>query len=145
MFNIKQYAKAFAIAGLAALGFTACQDDFDAPNLGVPVAKNEPNITLADLKAEFWQEGSTNYATLVQPRADGSHYIVHGRGISSDEAGNVFKSVIIDDGTAALPFSVDRYNLYQDYHRGQEVVVDLTNMYIGMYKSIRTCKINLLF
>lgn len=133
MFNIKHYTKALAAAFALSLGFTACQDDFDDPSFNAPVASIQPNITLAELKAEFWQEGQSNYATLVEPRADGSHYIVHGTVVSSDEAGNVFKSLIIDDGTAALPFSIDRYNLYQNYRRGQEIVVDLTGMYIGMY------------
>lgn len=133
MFNIKQYAKVLALAAIAAGGFTSCQDDFDDPAVDVPVAKNQPNITLAELKAEFWQEGQANYATKIEPREDGSHYIVHGTVISSDEAGNVFKNLVIDDGTAALPFSIDRYNLYQNYRRGQELVIDLTGMYIGMY------------
>ncbi|MDE6109251.1 MAG: hypothetical protein K2F72_03070, partial [Muribaculaceae bacterium] len=132
MYSIKNITKAFAIAAAAALGFTACQDDFDTPNLPVPVATIEANITIADLKAEFWQE-ETNYATTIAARPDGSHYIIKGRVVSSDEAGNVFKSLVIDDGTAALPFSINRYNLYLDYRRGQEVVVDLTGMDIGKY------------
>ena len=100
MFNIKQYAKVLALAAIAAGGFTSCQDDFDDPAVDVPVAKNQPNITLAELKAEFWQEGQANYATKIEPREDGSHYIVHGTVISSDEAGHVFKNLVIDDGTA---------------------------------------------
>ncbi|MDE6136115.1 MAG: hypothetical protein K2F97_01420, partial [Muribaculaceae bacterium] len=46
---------------------------------------------------------------------------------------NVCKSLVIDDGTAALPFSINRYNLYLNYRVGQEIVIDLTGMDIGKY------------
>ena len=153
MNKIKSYAKAFAVAAVAAMGFTACQDDFDTPNLPVPEATKQANYTLAQVKALYWQE-ETNYAHTVtewgalqehkvdsaaalntgMPRlAAGEHIIVKGRVVSSDEAGNVFKSLVIDDGTAALPFSVNRHNLYLNYRVGQEIVVDLTGMDIGKY------------
>jgi len=133
MKSLKKYLLGAAALCVAALGFTACQDDFDNPNIAVPVAKNQPTITIAELKKEFWQEGVSNYAVTVPEREDGSHYIVHGRVVSSDEGGNVFKNLVIDDGTAALPFSINSYNLYLKYRRGQEIVVDLTGMDIGMY------------
>ena len=153
MYNIKSYAKALAVAAVASLGFTACQDDFDDMNVPVPEATIEANYTLAQLKALYWQEDA-NYAytigewgelqshkvdsaaaagTTLPALDNGKHIIVKGRVVSSDEAGNVFKSLIIDDGTAALPFSINRYNLYLNYRRGQEVVVDLTGMDIGKY------------
>ena len=53
MNNIKSYIKALAIAAAATLGFSACQDDFDDPNLPVPEAKNKPTISIAELKALY--------------------------------------------------------------------------------------------
>ncbi len=150
MNNIKSYIKALAIAAAATLGFSACQDDFDDPNLPVPEAKNKPTISIAELKALYWQE-DPNYAITVAPWSseladkaaqagvnlsldEGQHLIVSGVVLSSDEAGNVFKNLVIFDGTAALPLSINSYNLYLKYRRGQEIVLDLTGMDIGKYK-----------
>lgn len=149
MNNIKSYIKALAIAAAATLGFSACQDDFDDPNLPVPEAKNKPTISIAELKALYWQE-DPNYAITVAPWSseladkaaqagvnlsldEGQHLIVSGVVLSSDEAGNVFKNLVIFDGTAALPLSINSYNLYLKYRRGQEIVLDLTGMDIGKY------------
>ena len=51
MKGIKSYALAFAAMIAAALGFSACQDHFDDPDLNrVPVATMEPNATIAEIK-----------------------------------------------------------------------------------------------
>ena len=81
---------------LLTAGFSACQDDIDAPFVEVPVAANQANTTIAELKAAFWQDAS-NYADSVRTKPDGSHYIIKGRVISSDEQSNVFKNISIQD------------------------------------------------
>jgi hypothetical protein len=129
------------ILGLSALlgaaGFlSSCQDDFDNINTQAPSASLTANTTIAEVKARYWDD-ATNYATKIEANEDGSHVIVKGRVISSDEASNVFKSLVIQDETAALAFSINSYNLYLKYRRGQEIVVDLTDMYIGKYNGLQ--------
>ena len=123
------------IATVAAMTMTGCQDDFDSKEVPVPVASQTPNTTIAELKDAFWQD-PVNYCTLIGTKEDGEHYIIHGTVISSDEAGNIFKCLYIRDESAALPMSINRYNLYIDYRIGQEVVIDLTGMYIGKYNGM---------
>jgi len=135
MKNLKKYLVWFAAAAFAITGLTACQDDVDAPDVDVPVAKDQPNTTILELKKAYWND-ATNYADTIGTRPDGSHYIIHGRVISSDEAGNVFKSLVIQDETAAMAFSINSYNLYLKYRRGQEIVLDVTGMYIGKYNGL---------
>lgn len=101
MNKIKSYIFAIAAAAAVVTGLSACQDDVDAPAVDSPQAASVPNTTLAELKELFWDE-ATNYADTIGTREDGSHYVIHGRVISSDEEGNVFKSLIIQDETAAL-------------------------------------------
>lgn len=128
------------LSGVMALtllgGFASCQDDIDAPEPTVPVAANKANTTIFDLKKEFWDD-ATNYIKEIGTKPDGSHYIVAGRVITSDEGGNIFKSITIQDETAALTFSVNTYNLFLNYRIGQELVVDLTGMYIGKYNGLQ--------
>ncbi|MDE6542214.1 MAG: hypothetical protein K2L74_09395, partial [Muribaculaceae bacterium] len=64
MNNIKSYIKGTALAAVAALGFSACQDDFGDVNVPVPVATMEANYTLAQVKALYWQDDA-NYAQTV--------------------------------------------------------------------------------
>lgn len=125
-----------AVAALG--GFTSCQDDIDAPEFSPegPVATWKANTTIFDLKREFWDD-ATNYATKIGTKDDGSHYIVAGRVITTDEPGNVFKSITIQDETAALTFSVNTYNLFLNYRIGQEIVVDLTGLNIGKYNGLQ--------
>lgn len=133
--NLKHLLRDIALLGVAlasTAGLTGCKDDFDTPPVNVPVATMQPNSTIAQVKADLWDD-ATNYAVLVPQKADGSDYIVHGRVISSDASGNIYKSLVIQDETGALPFSVNQNSMYNTYRIGQEIVVNLTGAYIGKY------------
>lgn len=137
MKNIKSYIKSVALMTTVAAALTACQDDIDAPGVNVPVPNVEPNTTILELKETFWDE-ATNYAKTIEDPDDPSHrYVIHGRVISSDEEGNVFKSLVIQDETAAMAFSIDSYNLYLKYRVGQDIVLDVTGMDIGKYAGLQ--------
>ncbi len=123
------------MAFTALLGFSACQDDFGDPHMSAPVAINKPNTTIAELKDSLWQDAN-NYCEKIGTKGDGSHYIISGRVISSDYDGNIFKCLYIQDETGALPMSINQYNLYLTHRRGQEVVIDLTDMYAGKYNGM---------
>ena len=129
----KSLLAAAAVCGAA--GLSGCQDSFDDWALQAPVASEKANISILDFKQEFWSD-SLNYCREIPARADGSHYIVSGRVVSSDEQGNVFKSLYIQDETAALPISINQYSLYIANRVGQEIVLDLTGMYAGKYRGM---------
>lgn len=136
MKTIRQHIAALACITALWGGFSACQDDVDAPGVDVPEAGLEPNTTILELKEKFWDD-ATNYAKTIEDPDDASkRFIIHGRVISSDEEGNVFKSLIIQDETAAMAFSIDSYNLYLNYRVGQEIVLDVTGMDIGKYAGL---------
>ncbi|MDE6464340.1 MAG: hypothetical protein K2L16_06885, partial [Muribaculaceae bacterium] len=137
MKTIKSYILGLAALAACAVALPACQDDVDAPAVDIPVAASTPNMTIAELKEMFWSEDN-NYADTIRNVDDPSQrFIIHGRVISSDEEGNVFKSLIIQDETAAMAFSIDSYNLYLHYRRGQEIVMDVTDMFIGKYAGLQ--------
>lgn len=132
---LKSYLAWVAVTLAVAGATTACQDDIDDPIIDAPVAKDQPNTSILELKTKYWND-ATNYIDTIGTRDDGSHYVISGRVVSSDEAGNVFKSLVIQDGTAALSLSINSYNLYLKYRRGQEIVLDVTGMYIGKYNGL---------
>lgn len=145
-----KYAAMFAATiGLGSV-LTSCQDDFDEePVAGVieePVATLQPNISILDFKKACWKDdnnyilGMENVETApfepLGTKEDGSHYIIAGRVVSSDEESNVYKSLVIQDETAAIAISINRYNLYQNYRVGQEIVIDVTGMFVGKYNGL---------
>ncbi len=125
---------------LASFGLTSCQDDFDAPAIQVPEAANEANVTIMQLKEAFWQD-AYNYAETVGDLSEitgdeadaGKHVYIKGVVTSSDEPGNIFKSLYLQDATGSIKLSINSYNLYLSYRRGQEIVLDATGMFIGKY------------
>lgn len=117
---------------LASTGIMSCDDDFERIPVQIPEATWEANTTIADLKINNWSD-DRNYANEIGLTADGEHIIIKGRVISSDETGNIYKNFVIDDGTAALTISVNMNDIYQNYLRGQEVVIDVTGLHIGKY------------
>ena len=134
-------------AAAIALGscFTSCQDDFEAPAPWAPVASVEANTTIAEVKEWLWRNDD-NYCDTIFSRSyylnetdnpwGGEEIVIAGRVISSDYAGNCFKYIILQDETGALSFSINSYNLYLEYRRGQEVVVKLTGLFAGKYSGL---------
>lgn len=121
---------------MASAGLASCdyEKDFVQAPLEdfIPHATIRPNTTAEELKTAFNQDVNF-YNVPIGTRADGSHYIVKGRVVSSDETGNIFKKLVIEDETGGLIFSIDAKNLYETYLYGQEIVVDVTGMYYGNY------------
>lgn len=96
----------------------------------------EANTTIAELKAAYWQDAA-NYYETVGKNADGSDIIVKGRVVSSDATGNIYKSLVIQDATGALAFSINQTGLNNNYRVGQEVVVNLTDLGFGKYAALQ--------
>jgi hypothetical protein len=136
MNKIKSIIGLMAALVLTCGSMTSCQDDIDAPGMNVPVATLKPNTSIADVKSEYWQDGN-NYIATIGTKENGDHIIIAGRVISSDRSGNIYKSLVIQDATAALSISLNSTNLYNEYRIGQEIVLDLTGMYIGKYASLQ--------
>lgn len=127
------YFSALILGAIGTTALSSCDNDWEYPPMVVPEATIEANTTIAEIKAEFFQAGQSNYATLVGTKQDGSHYIIEGYVSTSDESGNYFKQLVIEDETGAIQLDVDAYDLYLSYQPGQKIVLDVTGLYIGGY------------
>lgn len=124
-----------AFAATASLfGLSSCQADMETPELKVPVATMVPNTTISDFKTAF---ADTTVLCPLKDEASKTPYIIHGRIISSDASGNIYKSIIIQDETAAITLSVNQSSTYAEYRLGQEIVVNATGLYIGYYNGLQ--------
>lgn len=139
MKNFKTY---ISLLFAATLSLTACQDDFDAPGMATPEsswlgdADNYELKSIIDVKTEYWEDAD-NYYKTIQPTEEGKNVLVKGRVISSDAAGNIYKSLVIQDETGALAMSINANSMCNQYRRGQEIVVNLTGMTIGKYAGLQ--------
>ena len=131
---MKPYIKFLGALALGA-SMAACNDDFETPPMIVPEATIKANTDIAAFKAEYWQS-DRNYCSEVAAKAGGEDVIISGTVISSDSTGNVFKSIVIYDGSAALAIGINAYDLYQSYQYGQQVVVNCTGLKVGGYNGL---------
>lgn len=123
---------------LAGAGLTGCQNSYDAPELETPVATLKSNTTLLEFK-EMMNEALTAAGVdglEVPTYENGDHYIIKGRVVSSDASGNIYQSLAIQDGTAALNLSIREGSMWTNYRIGQEVVIDATGLYMGSYNGL---------
>ena len=121
----------FGMGVVLAAGLASCQDDYDAPGLDIPKASLEANISIADFKAKFKDELAVQ--TPYFDEATKTPYVIKGRVISSDASGNIYKSLVIQDETSAMPFSINQGSLSGFYRLGQEIVVNATDLWFGKY------------
>lgn len=89
------------IALLALCGLSCgCRDRFDVPD--TPADAPAANITIASLHAFL-------HAETVVVREE---LTVGGTVVSSDEAGNFYRTLVLDDGTGGAELRIAEYNLY---------------------------------
>ncbi len=130
-FDMKKFFSYLPILLLGfGLLFSGCIDDkFDEP----PIDGEDPDITanatVADILA-LWQPGN-----IVEITDD---LIFDAIVISSDEAGNVYKTLVMEDETAGIRLSINATGLYNDFPQFRHVFVKAKGLYIGDYHGLPT-------
>lgn len=127
-----------ALAAIAMVtGFSACDEDPELAPVTAPVSpiRNEVNTSILDLKTQYWNT-ERNFADTVGLTPEGKHVVIAGRVISCDSTGNIYKSLVIQDATAALAISLDTTKIYNYFPVGEEVVIDMTGQFLGKYNGL---------
>ena len=108
------------IALLALCGLSCgCRDRFDVPY--TPADAPAANITIASLHAFL-------HAETVVVREE---LTVGGTVVSSDEAGNFYRTLVLDDGTGGAELRIAEYNLYTICPPGCRLTVSLRGCALG--------------
>lgn len=138
---------------LGLVAFVSCveDDDFDVPNTTViePVFNNgESIIPISSVAGDLAQEqgnGSLDYSdddTLYTFPADGADILVEGYVISSDEGGNYFEELILqnvpENPTIGIRVLVDVNPLFIRYEVGRKVYVKLNGLVAGISNGVLT-------
>ena len=100
-------------------------DDTKTVKLGEPVSPLEADFEENPGNLKFWEEAAG--------------YYIKGKVISSDSQGNIYKSLYIDDGTAAIELKLcgtlyTTFDVDLDTFKSMWVYVKLKDFYLGNYR-----------
>lgn len=113
---------------IASLALFACERDYDAPLLTEPEYTGPAaNITISELRTQ------NAAATTDVPIIIAQSQILKATITSSDEAGNIYKNIYIQDETGAIGVRVDQNNIYTKYPVGQTIYIDLEGLCVSVY------------
>lgn len=124
--NIRNIIIIFA----AAFFFMGCNNweepEFQAPQYVGPA----PNKTIKELLGRHVNVGSYVLDSICSYT---DTFIVDGIVVSTDEGGNYYKSLVIQDETGAIEIQLDQNGIHNYYPIGQRVVLDCRGLIIGDY------------
>lgn len=125
------------LIALLALSVSGCYNDFDDPapaKIWSDVDFGEGQIiSIKKFKQLFYNKYGNGAASLKQYLEITEDYVIKGKVISSDQAGNVYKSVYIYDGEEAIELKLMVSN-YVYYQMGQTLYVKTKGLAIGCYR-----------
>ena len=140
---MKLYKSMLATLALAvsSVALTGCDEDLAIPPLSIPQTDVRANMTIADFKAKYWSS-ENNFCVQVGQNEEGEDIILGGRIAASDEGGNIYQNLILQDGTAAITIatytsSTDGLaDLHTKYKVGEEMYINVTDLYAGKYAGL---------
>ncbi len=106
---------------------SSCKKKFDEPPVYI-----EPNITtnttVRALRAMHTTPGSIDAIT--------GDIIISGIVVGDDRSGNIYKQIVIQDGTAGIVVRMDATNLYTMYPVGRRVYIKAKGLYLNDYNGL---------
>ena len=127
-----KHTKYLAIA-LACLAVSACQKDWDDPQTmpyGNPDINDENIITIAQLKTDY----PNIFSDPDQNVKIEKDIKIKGRITGNDIGSNLYKQFALQDETGAIIVAVNQSGMSGFLAEGQEIVIDLKDLYIGGYR-----------
>jgi len=120
---------------LFSVALTACQGDWDEPALNTPPYGNsaisdDGIITIAELKAKY----PNVFASTDQNVQITENVKIRGRVTGNDLGSNIYKQFALQDETGAIIVAVNQSGMHGFLAEGQEIVIDLKDLYIGGYR-----------
>lgn len=116
---------------IAITAILASCNRWEAPELTPPVYDGPAaNKTIADIKAMHPSLGTGTQDSICR---HGETFIVKAVVVSSDEGGNCYKYLTIQDETGGIEIAIDRSSLHNDYPVGQTVYLNCAGLIVGDY------------
>lgn len=114
-----------------AIFMAGCSKDFDVPEVQIPSFTLPDGATIISIK-----ELKARHTVLGAVDSINDNVYVTGKVISSDESGNIYKSLYIQDTSGGLLLSLDATSLYTTYRLGQRMYVKCQGLFLGDYNGM---------
>jgi hypothetical protein len=101
------------------------KNNFDEPSHLV-TDPNLDTITIAHLRSLY---------TIGLPMIIDGDVTISGTVTGDDKSGNLYKTIVIQDNTAAIPVLIERSTLYTDFPMGRKVYIKCKGLVIGHYNN----------
>ena len=132
------YSKALQALSLAlflGVALTSCQKEWDEPSFSEPPFGNssisdEGIISIAELKTMY----PNVFASTDQNKQITENIKIRGRVTGNDLGSNLYKQFTLQDETGAIIVAVNQSGMHGFLAEGQEIVIDLKDLYIGGYR-----------
>lgn len=110
---------------------TGCiKEKFDAPTENIPSAGLQETHTIAELYQYYADSIPSGLGVINQD------IIIKGVVVGTDESGNIYKTIYVEDATAGLQISIDMTDIYTTYRLGQTVYIKCQGLYLGTYNGV---------
>jgi len=119
---MKRFIPVFLIGIIAAVSCDIYTSGYEEPDEFEPQSL-DVTTTIKDLKAMY--EGKALYIN--------DYTVIGGQVISSDQSGNLYRTMYIQDETGAIELKLGKSYLYSDYKLGQWVYVQCQGLTLGQY------------
>ncbi|MDE6277502.1 MAG: choice-of-anchor J domain-containing protein [Muribaculaceae bacterium] len=137
MKKFSSYILTLAAGAAMVMGAVSCDDNFTRPPMVVPTTDLKPNVSILDFKTRFWQNDKNYVAHPGNFNAEtGEHIVIRGRVVSSNESGNIYNNIVIQDETAAITIAVRTGDMTTTPLFGQNICVDVTGLEVGGYNGL---------
>ena len=129
---MKKILNIICMTAVAAFLATSCDEWDPVVNFGYDgpltdqVTGMAANTTIANVKALY----------VDKPVHIEKDLIIAGQVTSSDQSGNIYRSMYIQDATGALEIKIGKSSLYNDYRPGQWIYVKLDGLTLGAYEGM---------
>ena len=127
LYNMKKIS--IIVIAIAAI-LTGCNLDPDVAPM--PTFVGEANTTIAELLAMHTIGSEDSYDSIPV----GSNIIICGYVTTSDEWGNNYKYLNIEDETGGIQIKIDNKALYHKYRVGQKLYVKCDGLVLGDYRKL---------
>ena len=125
--NMKKLSIILVIFAAILSGCNRWEDpEFKAPIYTGPAA----NKTIADIKAMHPSLGIGSQDSICH---HGDTFIVKAVVVSSDEGGNCYKYLTIQDETGGIEIAIDRSSLFNEFPVGQTIYLNCEGLIVGDY------------
>ncbi|MDD3877718.1 MAG: DUF5689 domain-containing protein [Bacteroidales bacterium] len=125
MNSLNKILTGFSLVALVAFMGSCVKDKFDPPVEKIPTVDFVANTNIADLRAIHTATGVLD--TL------NTDIIIQGIVVATDESGNYYKTIVIQDTTGGIEILIDQTDIYTSFRLGQKVFIKCKGLYLGDY------------